>query len=110
MYICTYLFTHTYIHTYIYNARLAQGRPGGEVRGAVEEGGPGKTDFNIIINNNNNNTILIITIIITIIIMMIIIGRPNLYTTTTQRGWCIEAPVSILAHLQSLKLHPGGGV
>ena len=36
-------------------------------------------------------------------------GRPILYTTTTQRVWCIEAFVSILAHLQSLKLLPGGG-
>ena len=37
------------------------------------------------------------------------LGRAILYTTTTQRGWCIEAFVSILAHLQSLKLLPGGG-
>ena len=38
------------------------------------------------------------------------LGRTILYTTTTtQRGWCIEAFVSILAHLQSLKLLPGGG-
>ena len=28
-------------------------------------------------------------------------------TTTTQRGWCIQAFVSILAHLQSQKLLPG---
>ena len=26
-------------------------------------------------------------------------GRAILYTTTAQRGWCIEAFVSILAHL-----------
>ena len=41
------------------------------------------------------------------------VGRPILYTTTTtttQRGWCIEAFVSILAHLQSQKLLPGCGV
>ena len=38
-----------------------------------------------------------------------VIGRPILYTTTTQTGWCTEAFVSILAHLQSRKLLPGGG-
>ena len=34
--------------------------------------------------------------------------RPILYTTTTQRGWCIEAFVSILAQSQSQLLlqHP----
>ena len=36
------------------------------------------------------------------------IGRAILYTTTTQRGWCIGAFVSILARLQSPKLLPGG--
>ena len=37
------------------------------------------------------------------------LGTLILYTTTTtQRGWCIEVFVSILAHLQSLKLLPGG--
>ena len=38
--------------------------------------------------------------------------RPNLHTTTTtttQRGWCTEPFVSILAHLQSQKSLPGGG-
>ena len=35
--------------------------------------------------------------------------RPILGTTTTQRGWCIEAFVSILAQLQSNKSLPGGG-
>ena len=44
------------------------------------------------------------------------IGKAILYTTTTtttttttQRGWCIEVFVSILTHLQSQKLLPGGG-
>ena len=39
------------------------------------------------------------------------VGRATLYTTTTttQRGWCMEAFVSILAHLQSHKFFPGGG-
>ena len=32
---------------------------------------------------------------------VLLFGRPILYTTTTQRGWCIEAFVSILAQLQS---------
>ena len=36
-------------------------------------------------------------------------GRAIIYTTTTQRGWCIEAFVLNLSHLQSLKLLPGGG-
>ena len=36
-------------------------------------------------------------------------GRPILYTTTTQRAWCTEAFVSILAQSQSQKSHPGGG-
>ena len=44
---------------------------------------------------------------------IIIFGRPILYTTTTttttQTGWCTEVFVSILAHLQSRKLLPGGG-
>ena len=36
-------------------------------------------------------------------------GGPNLYTTTTtQRGWCIEAFVSILVQWQSHKSLPGG--
>ena len=39
----------------------------------------------------------------------LLFGRPILYTTTTQRGWCIEAFVSIPAHLQSQKSLPGGG-
>ena len=39
-----------------------------------------------------------------------LVGRPILYnTTTTRRGWCIEAFVSTLAHLQYQKLLPGGG-
>ena len=40
------------------------------------------------------------------------VGRPNLFTTTTttQRRSCIEVSVSILAHVQSQKLLPGGGV
>ena len=36
-----------------------------------------------------------------------LLGRPILYTT--QRGRCMEAFVSILAHSQSQKLIPGGG-
>ena len=37
-------------------------------------------------------------------------GRPILYTTTTtQRGLCIEAFVSILVQSQSQKSLPGGG-
>ena len=40
---------------------------------------------------------------------MINVGRPNLYTTTTQRGGCIEASVSILVQSQSEKSLPGGG-
>ena len=35
------------------------------------------------------------------------LGRPMLYITTTQRGWCIEAFVSIL--VQSQSQNPGGG-
>ena len=38
-----------------------------------------------------------------------IIGRPILYTTTTQRGWCIGALVSILAQSQSQNSLSGGG-
>ena len=39
-----------------------------------------------------------------------VMGRVNLFTTTTtKRGWCIEAFVSIQTHLQSQKLFPGGG-
>ena len=53
--------------------------------------------------------LLIMFIIIIIIITMAYIGRPTLYTTATQRGWCIEAFVSILAQLQSQKSLPGGG-
>ena len=37
-------------------------------------------------------------------------GRPNLYTTTTQRGWCIKAFVSMIVLSQSQKTLPGGGV
>ena len=37
-----------------------------------------------------------------------IIGRTTFYTTT-KRGWCTEAFVPILAHLQSQKFFPGGG-
>ena len=37
------------------------------------------------------------------------IGRPILYTTTTQRGWCIEAFVSILVQSQSQESLLGGG-
>ena len=41
---------------------------------------------------------------------VLVFGRPILYTTTTtQRGWCMEAFVPILAPLQSLKWLPGGG-
>ena len=36
-------------------------------------------------------------------------GRLNLYTTTTQRGWCIEVFVSILVQSQSQTSLPGGG-
>ena len=36
-------------------------------------------------------------------------GRPILYTTTTQRGWCIEVFVSILVQSQSQTSLPGGG-
>ena len=47
----------------------------------------------------------------TIFVNVEIIGRPILYTTTTtQRGWCIEAFVSILVQSQSQKTLPGGGV
>ena len=41
------------------------------------------------------------------------IGRADSYatttTTTTLRGWCIEAVVSILVQSQPLKSLPGGG-
>ena len=38
------------------------------------------------------------------------LGRAISYTAaTTQTGWCIEPSVSILAHLQSQTLLPGGG-
>ena len=37
------------------------------------------------------------------------IGRAILYNTATQRGWCTEVVVLILAHLQSQKLFPGDG-
>ena len=43
------------------------------------------------------------------LIIVIIIGRPILYTTTSQRGWCIEAFISILVQPQSQKSLPGGG-
>ena len=33
----------------------------------------------------------------------------RLYTTTTQRGWCIDTFASILAQSQSEKSLPGGG-
>ena len=41
----------------------------------------------------------------------LLLRRPILYTTTTttQRGWCIETVLSILAYLQSQKPLPGGG-
>ena len=38
-----------------------------------------------------------------------VFGRAILYITTTQRLWCVEAFVSILAHSQSQILFPGGG-
>ena len=37
------------------------------------------------------------------------LGRTILYTATTQRGWCIEAFVSIILQSQSQKSLPGGG-
>ena len=37
------------------------------------------------------------------------IGRVILYTTTTQRGWRVEACVSVLVQSQCQKSHPGGG-
>ena len=43
------------------------------------------------------------------VLPILIFGRAVLHATTTQRGWCIEAFVSILAHLQSQKLLPGFG-
>ena len=42
-------------------------------------------------------------------ILFPLFGRPNLYTTTTQRGRCTEASVSILVRSQSRKSLPGGG-
>ena len=36
-------------------------------------------------------------------------GRPILYTTTTQRGQCIEEFVPILVQLRSQTSLPGGG-
>ena len=36
-------------------------------------------------------------------------GIAIVYTATTQRGWCTEAFVSTLTHLQSQKSLPGGG-
>ena len=38
-----------------------------------------------------------------------LLGKPNLHTTATQRGWCIEAFVSILVQPQSPKSLLGGG-
>ena len=87
-------------------------------------------------STSNNNTILLIVIVIILLLIIVILilimiiiraakrrpglfcgtfpckgllGRPILYTTTTQRGWCIEAFVSILAQLQSQNSLSGGG-
>ena len=38
------------------------------------------------------------------------VGRPIVYTTTTRRGWCTEAFVSIMVQSQSQKSLSGGGV
>ena len=38
-----------------------------------------------------------------------LLGRPSLYTTTTQRGCFIEVVVSILVQSQSQESLPGGG-
>ena len=54
--------------------------------------------------------LLLLLLMIMMIIILLIIGRPILYnTTTTQRGWCIEVFVSILAESQSQNSLSGGG-
>ena len=42
-------------------------------------------------------------------LMLFAVSPRSTTTTTTQRGWYIEAFVSILARLQSQKWPPGGG-
>ena len=54
-------------------------------------------------------TPLVLTPVVPIRDMVEVFGRPILYTSTTQRGCCMEAFVSILVHSQSQTSLPGGG-
>ena len=79
IYIYVYIYIYTYIHTYIHSSSDARD----SLSDALSE--PFQTG-------------------------VLLLGRPILYTTTTtQRGWFIEAFVSILVQSQSQKSLPGAG-